>query len=193
MGTNISGDFACRAPKGACAPSSAVDAEAVRALTHDAPVPPSMPRTPVAVADTDRTAERKLRIVFPAYVDASGTLHEASIAWAIVEAPRWASALRTPQTASDGGFAGRLKRALKARVPASAPVPLIPEDSPLSAPLFSNPAAPLSLPSPGGAADTGAGPATPAPGAEGSDRTLPPPVRTPRPLSDTPTALEPQG
>ncbi len=49
---------------------------------------------PVAAGDRARTSERTLRIVFPAHVDETGTLHDDAVAWAVVENPRWAAELR---------------------------------------------------------------------------------------------------
>jgi len=95
FGTNIEGDFTCRAPKGDCAPSHVIDARATGDMTatgslendYRAPVP-------VAAGDRARTSERTLRIVFPAHVDETGTLHDDAVAWAVVENPRWAAELR---------------------------------------------------------------------------------------------------
>jgi len=96
LGTNIEGDFSCRALKGTCAPTAVTDKDAVAGIAGAEPEPVS--RTfaagPVMPGDTSRTAERRLKVIFPAHVDASGTLHEESIAWIVVETPRWAADLR---------------------------------------------------------------------------------------------------
>ncbi|OYX41716.1 MAG: conjugal transfer protein TraV [Sphingomonadales bacterium 32-64-22] len=95
FGTNVEGDFTCRAPKGDCAPSQVIDARATRDLSATGPVQDG-PRPPVSVASGDqgRTSERTLRIVFPAHIDETGTLHDDAVAWAVVENPRWAAELR---------------------------------------------------------------------------------------------------
>ena len=95
FGTNIEGDFTCHAPKGDCAPSQVIDARATKDLSASGPVHDGL-RPPVSVASGDqaRTSERTLRIVFPAHIDETGTLHDDAVAWAVVENPRWAAELR---------------------------------------------------------------------------------------------------
>ena len=56
-------------------------------------------RAGIASGDLARTAERTLRIVFPAHVDEVGTLHDEAVAWAVVEHPHWAGALRRKESA----------------------------------------------------------------------------------------------
>ena len=81
FGTNIEGDFTCRAPKGDCAPSQVIDARATKDLSASGPVHDGL-RPPVSVASGDqaRTSERTLRIVFPAHIDETGTLHDDAVA-----------------------------------------------------------------------------------------------------------------
>lgn len=69
FGTNVRGDFTCRAPQGDCAPSHVIDARATAELGQEAS-PDQLARVRVGVApgDTGRTLERTLRIVFPAHV-----------------------------------------------------------------------------------------------------------------------------
>ena len=69
LGGNVYGDFACRAPNGSCAPTSAIDDAATKA---------SLPNEPTKVVIAQRS-ERKLRIVIAARRDASGREHEARI------------------------------------------------------------------------------------------------------------------
>ena len=84
FGTNVQGDFSCRAPKGGCAPSHVIDAGATATLKH-APASSELARVRAGVAagDTGRTSERMLRIVFPAHVDEAGTLHDEATAQAV--------------------------------------------------------------------------------------------------------------
>ncbi|MGI4880956.1 MAG: hypothetical protein ACRYG4_26135, partial [Janthinobacterium lividum] len=103
-GTNMHGDFACRAPNGTCAPMSSIDAKAVAGMGASAqPVggiaDPAMPREGrVVTAASDgsppgRTSDRVLRVVFPAHIDASGIYHDESIAHAVIEHGGWTDGL----------------------------------------------------------------------------------------------------
>ena len=60
FGTNIEGDFTCRAPKGDCAPSEVIDARATKDLSASGTVHDGL-RPPVSVASGDqgRTSERR--------------------------------------------------------------------------------------------------------------------------------------
>ena len=70
FGTNIQGEFTCRAPKGGCAPSHVIDAGATAVLEQARSSPElARVRAGVAAGDTGRTSERTLKIVFPAHVD----------------------------------------------------------------------------------------------------------------------------
>ena len=205
LGTNIAGSFSCRAPAGDCQPVSVIDARAVRELTKTdgASLPEIRQRVGALAAGHVRTGERTLRVVLPAHVDASGTLHDEAVAWAVIEAPRWSGELRLPASTNKAGFDAlrdALRNALRDAARRSRdtgatanPKPVSPEDS---APIVTPspfvpassfvPASALALPSPGAEADTG--PRSPdgaGPGAEGS--VLPPPSqdRTPRPLPGT--------
>lgn len=103
---NVKGSFACKAPDGTCAPSSVIDDAAIAAIREDpagaadpSDVPgtdsrrgamtnrgASHPRTPLAATLTrantlpgaSRPGTRVLRVVFPAYVDREGQLHETA-------------------------------------------------------------------------------------------------------------------
>ena len=199
FGTNIEGDFTCRAPKGDCAPSHVIDARATGDMTatgslendYRAPVP-------VAAGDRARTSERTLRIVFPAHVDETGTLHDDAVAWAVVENPRWAAELRR-KVGEDTAppLMRQLRRQLKA---AQAKSDLLKETATL--PATERPeaetfdlgqpfqpsssiedipsASPLVLPSTAREAVAGAS----APAVEGFDTAQPPRDRTPRPSAD---------
>ena len=199
FGTNIEGDFTCRAPKGDCAPSHVIDARATGDMTatgslqndHRAPVP-------VAAGDRARTSERTLRIVFPAHVDETGTLHDDAVAWAVVENPRWAAELRRKAGEDTAPpLMRQLRRQLKA---AQAKSNLLNETTAL--PLAEQPepgtfdlgqpfqpsssledipsASPLVLPSTAREAVAGAT----APAVEGFDMAQPPHDRAPRPSAD---------
>lgn len=100
LGGNVSGDFACRAPGGTCAPMSAIDAGAVESVIEMSSTPANrLAAAPAhrvgagySAGAATRTGERTLRIVFPAYVDAAGVLHDEAIAHAVVEGSAWAFA-----------------------------------------------------------------------------------------------------
>lgn len=117
FGTNVEGSFQCRAPKGDCAPSHVLDARATSDMaTEKTPQRRAMrPAMAVAAGDQARTAERTLKIVFPARVDEAGTLHDEAIAWTVIENPRWAAELRRkPGEWSAPPLMRQLKRQLKA-------------------------------------------------------------------------------
>lgn len=103
---NVKGSFACKAPDGTCAPSSVIDDAAIAAIREepagvadpsDQPGTVSRrgatanhgsrhPRAPVVATESDtntlleasRPGTRVLRVVFPAYVDREGQLHETA-------------------------------------------------------------------------------------------------------------------
>ncbi|WP_232014660.1 conjugal transfer protein TraV [Sphingopyxis sp. EG6] len=199
FGTNIEGDFTCRAPKGDCAPSQVIDARATRDLSATGPVQDGL-RPPVSVASGDqgRTSERTLRIVFPAHIDETGTLHDDAVAWAVVENPRWAAELRRKAGEDTAPpLMRQLRRQLKA---AQAKSDLLKETATI--PAAEQPdaetfdlgqpfqpsssiedipsASPLVLPSTAREAVAGAS----APAVEGFDMAQPPHDRTPRPSAD---------
>lgn len=199
FGTNIEGDFTCRAPKGDCAPSQVIDARATKDLSATGPVQDRL-RPPVSVASGDqaRTSERTLKIVFPAHIDETGTLHDDAVAWAVVENPRWAAELRRKAGEDTAPpLMRQLRRQLKA---AQAKSDLLKETATL--PAAEQPeaetfdlgqpfqpsssiedipsASPLALPSTAREAVAGAS----APAVEGFDMAQPPHDRTPRPSAD---------
>ncbi|AMU96651.1 conjugal transfer protein TraV [Sphingopyxis terrae subsp. terrae NBRC 15098] len=199
FGTNIEGDFTCRAPKGDCAPSQVIDARATKDLSASGPVHDGL-RPPVSVASGDqaRTSERTLRIVFPAHIDETGTLHDDAVAWAVVENPRWAAELRRKAGEDTAPpLMRQLRRQLKAAQAKSdllnETMALPPAEQPETEtfdlgqpfqPLSSlediPSASPLVLPSTAREAVAGAS----APAVEGFDMAQPPHDRTPRPSAD---------
>jgi conjugal transfer pilus assembly protein TraV len=209
--TNVEGDFSCRAPKGTCAPSHAIDAGATSAL-QNYPAAPAEPRIRAGVGnvvsggDTARTAERTLKIVFPAHVDEGGTLHDEAVAWAVIENPRWAAELRRkPGEENAPPLMRQLKRQLQSAEAADASIAGDPAAE-TGAPATDDPAAhdslvldwtspfslsptasPLVLPSTAREAVAGAH----APAVEGVDMSPPPDDRTPRPQGDAPELIYP--
>lgn len=200
LGTNISGQFSCRAPKAGCQPLSEVDAQAIRQLVKTdgvdlgSSLAEARQRIGLASSDIARTGERTLKVVFPAHVDASGTLHEEAVAWAVVEAARWAGELRPTDAAEPKGTMRALRQALKDQArraadasrkvdPEASLEPLSPEDSAPANPFI--PSSPSVLPSPGGEAPADDANPVQAPSAAGvSDMSPTPHDRAPRPLEE---------
>lgn len=199
FGTNVEGDFTCRAPKGDCAPSQVIDARATKDLSATGPVQDGLrPPVPVASGDQGRTSERTLRIVFPAHIDETGTLHDDAVAWAVVENPRWAAELRRKAGEDTAPpLMRQLRRQLKAAQAKSVHLneattlppaeqskaetfdlgqPFQPSSSLEDIPS----ASPLVLPSTAREAVAGAS----APAVEGFDMAQPPHDRTPRPSAN---------
>ncbi len=141
IGGSVRGDFACRAPKGGCAPMSAIDA---RAVAHMADADDRradlaiVPAAPIAAASASnptvalRTGERTLTILLPAHVDGDGVLHDAATVHAVVEAPRWTLAARTNSSDLARSFAPSSLRAGLAE--ATAPATEGPGSSPRPGP-----------------------------------------------------------
>lgn len=96
---NISGNFACRAAEGSCAPTATIDDRALALITGSdnriggvrtaGRTPPGLPDPGVGVAVTARGPGRVLRIVFPAHVDDQGRIHEINAVRAAVEGEPW--------------------------------------------------------------------------------------------------------
>lgn len=114
LGSHIEGSFTCRAPKGDCAPSHVIDAKATDELSREqAPgLEAARLRAGVAASDASRTAERTIRIVFPAHIDEAGVLHDEAVAWAVVERPQWAGTLRV-QDHGQGSSMRAMRRKLR--------------------------------------------------------------------------------
>ena len=197
LGTNIEGDFTCRALKGDCAPSHVIDQRATAELGHlpSAGLQTARARAGIASGDLARTSERTIRVVFPAHVDEAGTLHDEAVAWAVVENPQWAGVLRRKESAEAPALMRQLRKQLKAAQNAAAdadapsPAPFTPDSAAdTNAPLRSGDtspfplASPLALPSTAAEAIAGAH----APAVEGFDMPSPPHDRTPRPHASPP-------
>jgi conjugal transfer pilus assembly protein TraV len=192
LGTNVAGDFSCRAPKGGCAPTATIDAAATAVSHgHASERTPRPARAGIAPGDVARTGERTIKIVFPAYIDNQGTLRDEAVAWAVVEQADWAAALRRSPAGLIQSVNTQLRQSPKhkhpsAGTPQSAPMShdaTAPELSTEMAPDHSNSDAllfplvsPLVLPSTAREAIAGAT----APAVEGFDMSSPLHVRTPR-------------
>lgn len=91
LGGNVSGDFACRAPEGSCAPTTLIDAAATGIDTQ--------PSTAlVAGASTASGNGQSLRIVLAGYRDEAGRTHEARVVHVTLPEPagvNWRAPQRT--------------------------------------------------------------------------------------------------
>lgn len=147
LGGNVGGDFACRAPEGTCAPTTAIDAAAIDAAAAGASA--NLGAAVGVVRGSDRqfaaaASERTLRIIIAARRDEAGRVHEARVVQVTLPEPaggEW----RQPASTSD------LLRAIGQAVApqaASTPTDQISSPSELPGQLF--------LPSPIGPASPGA-------------------------------------
>jgi conjugal transfer pilus assembly protein TraV len=160
LGGNVSGDFACRAPEGSCAPTSLIDATAtgIDTQANVAPVPVASP------ASRDG---RSLRIVLAAYRDEAGRAHEARVVHVTLPEPASAS-WRAPQRTGEVlraignsiGAAHETTPPAPSNLPAQEPDVLLPPWQPVPA-------------SPGAIA-----PATGAPGGSAASDRVPHPLQT---------------
>jgi len=89
LGGNVSGDFACRAPEGSCAPTTLIDAAATGIDAQ-----PSV--APVQAATHPSAGGQSLRIVLAAWRDEAGRTHEARVVHVPLPEPASAS-WRVPQ------------------------------------------------------------------------------------------------
>ena len=69
LGGNVKGDFACRAPEGGCAPTSAIDEQATNAMQPQG----------AKASSSSPTNGRTLRVILAAWRDADGREHEARV------------------------------------------------------------------------------------------------------------------
>src|SRR3546814_3526052 len=69
LGSNVKGNFSCRAPEGDCAPTSVIDGRATETAGEKADAP--QVQRPVANTSTSGT----LKVVLAAYRDAQGRNH----------------------------------------------------------------------------------------------------------------------
>lgn len=103
LGGHVSGNFACSAPGGSCAPTSKIDDQALAmietgGITPAGPFEQTAPETGLRTTALHmgdhtvlgRSGEKVVRIVFPPYVDAQGRFHEESAVQTVVERSAWA-------------------------------------------------------------------------------------------------------
>lgn len=145
LGTNVSGSFACAAPNGTCAPSRVIDDQALAQITSEAAAAKTIQSGPYEVDDGDgppshiaRRSDgsdqvamapgdgRVLRIVFPAYVDRLGRLHEKTAIQAVANVGDWNRAMAQRAARTPDGRPGLMDAAESAPdlLAMTAPVPL---------------------------------------------------------------------
>ena len=105
LGGNVSGDFACRAPDGSCAPTTLIDAAAtgIDAQANVAAVPAATPAS---------NTGQSLRIVLAGYRDEAGRTYEARVVHVTLPEPAEAN-WRAPQRT------GEVLRAIGSSIEAS--------------------------------------------------------------------------
>ena len=100
LGGNVKGDFLCRAPGGSCAPSIVIDDQALAQIGEARPLPASQsspwnlpkrtaPQVAQAVNGVVNAPPRVTQVVFPAFVDSNGYLHEARKVKMVTQAGGW--------------------------------------------------------------------------------------------------------
>lgn len=198
FGSNIAGDFACRAGSKAsatdCPPARVIDARAIADLSDDETFAPTAVRKAALPGDTRRTDERILRVLIPAHIDEEGLLREEAVVWIVAEPPEWAARLRRPERSrSTSALRTVARHVLDAQgkpearaLPVATNSPDQSRTSEIASPFDDDPffplASPLALPSTAREAVAGATP----PAVEGFDMASPSHVRTPRPPEPAP-------
>ena len=191
LGSNISGSFDCKAPGGSCAPTSQIDAAASVAMLDQSPS--SGRRDLTSAAQTARTGERVLKIVFPGFVDASGNLHEARSVHVVARSPDWAATLTGQETNIARQMARDIADQAKQASKDHSGDPLSADDNASETPSESTDAADPFLKSSYNLPSRGSYPLTVReaiaganmPAIEGFDGLPPPASRTPHPVSKT--------
>ena len=160
LGGNVSGDFACRAPEGSCAPTTLIDAAAtgVDAQINAASLPAASPAN---------ASGQSLRIVLAAHRDEAGRTHEARVVHVTLPEPAglgWRAPQRTGEVLRAIGnsidAAHEITSPPASNLPAQEPDVLLPPWQPVPA-------------SPGAIA-----PATGAPGGNAASDRVPHPLQT---------------
>ena len=89
LGTNVSGSFACRAPQGSCAPTSAIDAEATGMNAAAGPLGAASAAHHAQHGIGAAPSRRMLTVVLTGYHDADGNQHEPRIVRVALDEPAW--------------------------------------------------------------------------------------------------------
>ena len=150
LGGNVSGDFACRAPEGSCAPTTLIDAAAtgIDAQQSVAPAPAATPAS---------ANGQSLRIVLAAWRDEAGRTHEARVVHVTLPEPAstdWRAPQRTGEvlraignSIADGGSRARPTNYETPEQEPEMPLPPwqpIPASPGASAPVIGAPVGPMS-------------------------------------------------
>ncbi|HMS20526.1 hypothetical protein [uncultured Sphingorhabdus sp.] len=116
LGGNIKGDFLCRAPGGSCAPSIVIDDQALAQIGEARPMPASqtspwnmpkqsVPQVAQAGNGVVNAPPRVTQVVFPAFVDSNGYLHEARKVKMVSQAGGWVQIADAAPTPVGGALA----------------------------------------------------------------------------------------
>jgi len=100
LGGNVKGSFSCSAPGGSCAPSTVIDDSALAMIQNARPMTPAarpwsqppMRGDGKVIAASNSLVHRDrrvLKVVFPAFVDQRGFLHEARVVHAVADTGGW--------------------------------------------------------------------------------------------------------
>jgi conjugal transfer pilus assembly protein TraV len=100
LGGNVKGNFSCSAPSGSCAPSTIIDDSALALIQNARPMTPaarpwSQPplrgegKVVAVTGGVSHRERRVLKVVFPAFVDQRGYLHEPRIVHAVADNGGW--------------------------------------------------------------------------------------------------------
>ncbi len=100
LGGNVKGNFSCSAPGGTCAPSTVIDDSALALIQNARPMTPaarpwSQPplrgegKVVAVTSGVGHRERRVLKVVFPAFVDQRGHLHEPRIVHAVADKGGW--------------------------------------------------------------------------------------------------------
>lgn len=151
---NVKGSFVCSAPSGTCAPSTVIDDQAIAMIEAARPQQPAALQAETrrysparvkgkasALSDTGYTRHRDvarmsdnlahrgartLRVVFPAFVDEAGNLHEARVIHTVVDQGGWAQLsedLLAPAPAGDDAIAQNVTADPASALPAPTAAP----------------------------------------------------------------------
>ncbi|MXO60939.1 hypothetical protein GRI89_15455 [Altererythrobacter salegens] len=150
LGGNVSGDFACRAPEGSCAPTTLIDAAATGMDAQVSAVP-----TPSQASASANG--QSLRIVLAAWRDEAGRTHEARVVHVTLPEPAstdWRAPHRTGEvlraignSIADGGSGARPTHYETPEQEPEMPLPPwqpVPASPGASAPVIGAPVGPMS-------------------------------------------------
>jgi len=166
LGTNVSGKFACEGPDGICAPSTSIDDGAIASIEttstelldpagpyqidegYGVPAAPVLAATAAVPPSLQADSSYTLRVVFPAFVDGAGQLHERAAVETSVRLPGRGDAVTALALRGSGsGRQGLLAAAERAPSLLALAAPAGPARAPLAGPALPS-AEPGEVPAP---------------------------------------------